>query len=394
MIPGAGFLQTIILLGAIQGFIVSALLFFPKQNRQSNRLLALLIFLMAFASFNLYGNYVNWFNSDILRFITEMVPMVIVMPFGPLIFFYTKAFLDPGFRITKKHRPHFYPVIVDLVPHLAVILFVIGVVFNFIKNDPKNWANFIDHYNVYADIPRWTSVTFYVWLSSKYISAVRAKNNASSIDENKRFKWLQQFLRVFLVFQVIWFIYLIPYEIPRYSNALLDSVGWYPIYVPLAVIIYWLGIKGYLVSHQQDVAVKRTANTLSSLSVESIEQTTLLLKKAMQDDKLYLNLNCNLTILSQHSGIAQKVISAVLNQHEHKSFSEFINGYRVAACKERILQPENNHLTIAGIALECGFNSQATFQRTFKELTGMAPSEFRKKRNRNAEINGSFRTNE
>lgn len=160
MIPGAGFLQTIILLGAIQGFIVSALLFFPKQNRQSNRLLALLIFLMAFASFNLYGNYVNWFNSDILRFITEMVPMVIVMPFGPLIFFYTKAFLDPGFRITKKHRPHFYPVIVDLVPHLAVILFVIGVVFNFIKNDPKNWANFIDHYNVYADIPRWMSVTF------------------------------------------------------------------------------------------------------------------------------------------------------------------------------------------------------------------------------------------
>lgn len=242
--------------------------------------------------------------------------------------------------------------------------------------------------------PGGCQLLFYVWLSSKYISAVRAKNNASSIDENKRFKWLQQFLRVFLVFQVIWFIYLIPYEIPRYSNALLDSVGWYPIYVPLAVIIYWLGIKGYLVSHQQDVAVKRTANTLSSLSVESIEQTTLLLKKAMQDDKLYLNPNCNLTILSQHSGIAQKVISAVLNQHEHKSFSEFINGYRVAACKERILQPENNHLTIAGIALECGFNSQATFQRTFKELTGMAPSEFRKKRNRNAEINGSFRTNE
>jgi len=37
-----------------------------------------------------------------------------------------------------------------------------------------------------------------------------------------------------------------------------------------------------------------------------------------------------------------------------------------------------NNLTIAGIAFECGFNSQATFQRTFKELTGQSPSEFRK----------------
>ncbi|MEI9807657.1 MAG: helix-turn-helix domain-containing protein [Bacteroidota bacterium] len=35
-------------------------------------------------------------------------------------------------------------------------------------------------------------------------------------------------------------------------------------------------------------------------------------------------------------------------------------------------------LTIAGVAAECGFNSQATFQRTFKEITGIAPSAYRK----------------
>ncbi|WP_366940979.1 helix-turn-helix domain-containing protein [uncultured Chitinophaga sp.] len=33
---------------------------------------------------------------------------------------------------------------------------------------------------------------------------------------------------------------------------------------------------------------------------------------------------------------------------------------------------------MTGIALECGFSSQATFQRIFKQYTGLTPSEYRK----------------
>jgi len=98
----------------------------------------------------------------------------------------------------------------------------------------------------------------------------------------------------------------------------------------------------------------------------------------MKEDKIYLNPNLNLATLSEKTGIAPKTISAVLNQHLQKSFNEFVNGYRVNEFKEKIVQPEMNNLTIAGIAFECGFNSQATFQRTFKELTGQSPSDFRK----------------
>lgn len=60
-----------------------------------------------------------------------------------------------------------------------------------------------------------------------------------------------------------------------------------------------------------------------------------------------------------------------------KSFNEFVNEYRVNAFKQEAMQPKMSHLTIAGIAFECGFNSQATFQRTFKQITGMSPSEFK-----------------
>jgi AraC-like DNA-binding protein len=37
----------------------------------------------------------------------------------------------------------------------------------------------------------------------------------------------------------------------------------------------------------------------------------------------------------------------------------------VEAIKTKLQEEATNNLTIAGVAMECGFNSQATFQRTF-----------------------------
>ena len=193
----AAFFNTIILLGAIQGFIISSLLFFSKKNKQSNRLLSTLILLISLASFNLYANYVNWFNSDILRFISNFVPLVIVMPFGPLLYFYIQSLLDPNFKITKKLRVHFYSVIIDLVPQIAAAIFVIGVMLGVLQNHQQPWGNFIDTYNVYADIPRWMSVSFYVWMSAKYLASFKQKHNAALNGQANNFKWLQQFIRVF-----------------------------------------------------------------------------------------------------------------------------------------------------------------------------------------------------
>ena len=102
------FLNIIILLGSIQGFIISSLLFFSKKNKQSNRLLSALILLISLASFNLYASYVNWFNSDLLTFISNFIPLVVVMPFGPLLYFYIQSSLDSNFKFTRKLRFHFW----------------------------------------------------------------------------------------------------------------------------------------------------------------------------------------------------------------------------------------------------------------------------------------------
>src|SRR5690242_19948312 len=106
-IPFARLLNTLILLASIQGVIVCCLLFFSKKNKTQNRILAKLIFLITLASFNLYGSMENWFGSAILQFITQLIPMVVIMPLGPLIYFYVQSVLTPDFKIQRKQRLQF-----------------------------------------------------------------------------------------------------------------------------------------------------------------------------------------------------------------------------------------------------------------------------------------------
>ncbi|HVX49469.1 MAG TPA: hypothetical protein VHB48_04900, partial [Chitinophagaceae bacterium] len=106
-------LNTVILLGVVQGFIMSTLLFISKKQRYANRLLGFIILIITLASFNLYGVYKNWFNSPWLSFFSSIIPLVVIMPMGPLIYFYIQAIVNPSFKIQKKQRLHFLPVIVD-----------------------------------------------------------------------------------------------------------------------------------------------------------------------------------------------------------------------------------------------------------------------------------------
>lgn len=364
----AAFFHIVILLGFFQGTIMSCLLFFSKKRSLPNRLLGTLILLIALACLNLYLDESPWFSAiPILNLIGHLIPMVIIMPVGPLLYFYVRSTMDPSFRITRRERLHFAPVLIDCVPQLTTIFFIAGVLTGLLAPHPEPWGIFIDDYNVYADIPRWLSVTLYLWLSARYLAGLKANDSPYR-------KWMRQFIRLFLAFQAIWLVYLVPYVIPSLSNKLVDAVDWYPVYIPLVILIYCLGIKGYLVAQQEIPAARKVAPVPPPL--EMVAETLPLLTRAMESDRLYLDPDLNLALLSRHTGLPQKTISLVLNQHLRKSFNEFVNGYRVEAFKQKLQEPAQENMTILGMALDAGFNSQATFQRAFKNSTGMSPREY------------------
>jgi len=226
-----------------------------------------------------------------------------------------------------------------------------------------------DDYNQYADIPRWISFTIYLVLGTRYL---KGKGESMRSEGMRRVVWAGTFLRVLWAFDLLWLAFNIPYELPRIGDMLIDKFDWYPLYIPLVVMIYYLGVKGYFISYR--VPVVKTAAPI--IPGDKLVRVVSMLKKSMEEERLWLHADLNLGRLAKHCGVAPKLLSAVLNQHMDTTFNDFVNGYRVRAVKERMLLPASRELTIAGLAYECGFNSLPTFQRAFKTMAGMSPKEY------------------
>ncbi|MBR8839524.1 MAG: helix-turn-helix transcriptional regulator [Stigonema ocellatum SAG 48.90 = DSM 106950] len=371
-------LDLILLLGSLQGVILATLLWTNRKgHRLSNRLLATLIGLLALMSLAVGVPVLNKWVS----FALELLPLIVVMPLGPLIYFYVKSVLDPTFQLDRFERYQFCPVVLDLGATVIGWMFVIGVLLGvFNESQGPSFGAVMDEYNTYIDIPRWLSVTLYLVLTRQLlaqpVTMAGGKDPNPVADRPQRRSWLWQFVNVFLVFQLIWLIHLVPYIIPTLRGPLLDTFGWYPVYVPLAVLIYWLGLKGYLYARNSPVEVVPYKINATSLPAEIVEKAIGLLTNAMQTDKLYLDPELTVDKVGRHVRLPAKTISFVLNQYHQKSFNTFINEYRIEAVKHRLANPASDYLTLTGIAFECGFNSQATFQRAFKQIVGVSPKEY------------------
>ena len=103
------------------------------------------------------------------------------------------------------------------------------------------------------------------------------------------------------------------------------------------------------------------------------------LKECMEQDKLYKNLNLTLKSLSETLQTYPHYITFVLNSILNQNFYDFINTYRIEEAKLMLLDSKKNNLTILAIAYDCGFNSKSSFNRMFKQKTGLTPTEFRSK---------------
>lgn len=98
----------------------------------------------------------------------------------------------------------------------------------------------------------------------------------------------------------------------------------------------------------------------------------------MLESKPYMNGKLTLNDLSHHLEVSTNHLSQAINENTQKNFFDYVNGYRVEEVKNRVHNPEYDHITLLGIALDCGFNSKSSFNQIFKNATGQTPSEFKK----------------
>jgi len=115
------------------------------------------------------------------------------------------------------------------------------------------------------------------------------------------------------------------------------------------------------------------------LSEEEAQSLQHKLEANLTEQQPFLNPELTLRDLAGAIGTSEKKLSYLLNQKMETSFYEFVNSYRVEEFKRVVSQPENQKLSILGVAQNCGFSSKSSFYRTFKSHVGVSPSQFLKK---------------
>ena len=115
-----------------------------------------------------------------------------------------------------------------------------------------------------------------------------------------------------------------------------------------------------------------------TLDAATVEEAVQRLRYMFQVEKVYRNERMSLDSLAERLGFQPYQLSGIINSRLGKSFTEFVADYRLEEIKKRLADPAETS-TILNIAYDAGFGTKASFNRIFKERTGLTPSEFRKK---------------
>ena len=82
--------------------------------------------------------------------------------------------------------------------------------------------------------------------------------------------------------------------------------------------------------------------------------------------------------LEQAANLANMTIPAFCRYFKkltNKTFTQFVNEFRVAHASSLLA---DDHLSIAAVSYESGFNNLSHFNKQFKAITGASPREYRK----------------
>ena len=100
------------------------------------------------------------------------------------------------------------------------------------------------------------------------------------------------------------------------------------------------------------------------------------LERLMTNEKVFKQNTLSLTSLSELADEQPYIVSQILNQHFKKSFFDFVNEARVEEAKILLKSFDVKVDKIENIAEQVGFNSRASFYRSFKKITGKNPTDF------------------
>ncbi len=329
----------VLLFGALQGMLLSIWLLRKEKKNVSNTYLSLFLIVVGLQlTFKVISK--TWVSEHamIAYIISYKLPYLI----GPLLFLFIKS------KQQEKWNP---------IDFLHFIPFAFFTAITFLWNGP--------HFHPYAQAVFQTiSLAVYTHLS------LRLSNN--------------------LVKQFIAFVASAEFIIIVTLAVMYVYYGRFPdvrmLFIVLTILIYWISYKvlsrsnlffqvsAPVMSLPAQKIVKYAHSSLKSEEADRIEKHLL---TVMRDVKLFVDPSLTIDSLAAHLKTSRHHLSQVINERLHKTYGDYIGELRLEEARRRLSDPANLRYTIAGVALDSGFNSVSTFNEAFKKQYQVTPSQYR-----------------
>jgi len=124
-----------------------------------------------------------------------------------------------------------------------------------------------------------------------------------------------------------------------------------------------------------DAAVPDLVEAVSTLQLQQLYKK---IKHYIVREEQYLDPNLKLSDVAYALGTNEKYVSQAMWIGGKTRFNTFINFYRINKAKTLLRSGDLSQLSIGEVAKKSGFSHQSTFQRKFKELTGVTPYTFQR----------------
>ena len=119
-----------------------------------------------------------------------------------------------------------------------------------------------------------------------------------------------------------------------------------------------------------------TTYAISTLSRVDCESAVAEINRLLQAEKIYQDEDLSLAKLAELAKLSPHQLSELINTQYQMSFSKLIRHSRIEAAKAMLIAEPR--ASVLSVGMSVGFNSQSNFYAAFKDLTGVAPSQYRK----------------
>jgi AraC-like DNA-binding protein len=370
-----GILPILLLLGAIQGLLLSVILFFYRKNENilSNKILSVTIFLM---SINLL--YAVFFTSGLILNFAVLIRFLDTIQFltPPLIYLYVLSLTRNDFKFKKSYI-------------LFILPFLISSIYLYSSSPPIDQKIAFYHKFLSGEIP----IDFKIIFSLKIIYGLiflmlsfhqlkkhsKLINQIFEITHNKTLSWLRNLLLFLLL---IWIVALVRPLFDFNINSI------YMLGISVSITIYFIsanqikqrniysGVPNEIIETVKNDSDNKYKN--SNLSKEEQKEIFLKIDAYCRQEKPFLENECNLNFIADKTSYKPHIISQVLNLYANKSYYEYLNDLKAEEAEKNLKVAKYKMLTIDAIGELSGFRSKATFYSSFKKKYGKTPMQYQK----------------